>query len=140
MLCVGMDRINLKRVIIAVVLVVASASLTATHDVRRRPIILDRSGGFSIGGKLLVNPEASNQTLSCGHGYIEYFIPWNPRVTSLVMWHSSSTQSFQNRWDGGEGYKDMFLRRDYPVYLWEGPGIGRANWDCNPYTVSILFN
>ncbi|KAK0738153.1 hypothetical protein B0T18DRAFT_421346 [Schizothecium vesticola] len=50
------------------------------------------------------------------------------------MWHSSSTQSFQNRFDGGEGYKDMFLRRDYPVYLWEGPRIGRANWPCEPTT------
>lgn len=37
------------------------------------------------------------------------------------MWHSCSTQVWQNRWDGGEGYKDMFLRRDYPVYLWDGP-------------------
>jgi len=103
----------------------------------RRPIMLDRSGGFSIGGKVIVNPEASNQTLSCDHGYVEYFLPWKPRSTSLVMWHSSSTQTFQNRWDGGEGYKDMFLRRDYPVYLWEGPRVGRANWACEPYNVRI---
>ncbi|KAH8201353.1 hypothetical protein TruAng_004436 [Truncatella angustata] len=48
------------------------------------------------------------------------------------MWHSSSTQTFQNRWDGGEGFKDMFLRRDYPVYLWDGPRVGRANWACEP--------
>ncbi|KAF2786570.1 hypothetical protein K505DRAFT_330267 [Melanomma pulvis-pyrius CBS 109.77] len=61
---------------------------------------------------------------------MEYFIPWRPRKTSLVMWHSSSTQVWQNRWDGGEGYKDMFLRRNYPVYLWDGPRVGRANWPC----------
>jgi hypothetical protein len=48
------------------------------------------------------------------------------------MWHSSSTQVWQNRWDGGEGFKDMFLRRDYPVYLWDGPRVGRANWSCEP--------
>jgi len=52
------------------------------------------------------------------------------------MWHSSGTQTFQNRFDGGEGYKDMFLRRDYPVYLWEGPRIGRANWPCEPISYS----
>lgn len=103
---------------------------------KKSPIVLDESGGFSIGGKVLSNPQNPNQTLSCDHGYVEYFIPWKPRKTSLVMWHSSSTQSFQNRWDGGEGYKDIFLRRDYPVYLWEGPYIGRANWGCKPYTVS----
>ena len=95
-----------------------------------KPIVLDRSGGFQIGGTIISNPRNPNQTLSCDHGYMEYFIPWTPRETSLVMWHSSSTQVWQNRWDGGQGYKDMFLRRGYPVYLWDGPRVGRANWSC----------
>ncbi len=95
-----------------------------------KPIMLDRSGGFAIGGTTISNPNNTKQTLSCDHGYMEYFIPWMPRQTSLVMWHSSSTQVWQNRWDGGEGYKDMFLRQDYPVYLWDGPRVGRANWGC----------
>ncbi|KAI1370229.1 hypothetical protein F4677DRAFT_369891 [Hypoxylon crocopeplum] len=99
----------------------------------RRPILLDESGGFPIGGKIISSPNFPNATLSCDHGYMEYFIPWKPRKTSLVMWHSSSTQAWQNRWDGGEGYKDMFLRRRYPVYLWDGPRIGRANWACEQY-------
>ncbi|KAK3318057.1 hypothetical protein B0H66DRAFT_224091 [Apodospora peruviana] len=100
----------------------------------KEPIILDRSGGFQIGGTIIHNPNNTNQTLSCDHGYMEYFIPWTPRQTSLVMWHSSSTQVWQNRWDGGQGYKDMFLRRGYPVYLWDGPRVGRANWSCRPIT------
>ncbi|KAK2747589.1 hypothetical protein FQN55_004943 [Onygenales sp. PD_40] len=99
-----------------------------------RPIMLDRSGGFQIGGKIISNPQAPDQTLSCDHGYAEYFIPWSPRKTSLVMWHSSSTQVWQNRWDGGEGFKDKFLRRDYPVYLWDSPWLGRANWACKEHT------
>ncbi|KAI0601001.1 hypothetical protein F4775DRAFT_607110 [Biscogniauxia sp. FL1348] len=105
---------------------------------RKQPILLDRSGGFTVGGKIISNPISPNQTLSCDHGYMEYFIPWRPRKTSIVMWHSSSTQVWQNRWDGGEGYKDMFLRRRYPVYLWDGPRVGRANWACEPsvYTPS----
>jgi len=28
----------------------------------------------------------------------------------------------------------MFLRRGYPVYFWEGPRVGRANWACERYT------
>lgn len=55
------------------------------------------------------------------------------------MWHSATTQAFQNRWDGGEGYKDMFLRRRYPVYLWDGPRVGRANWACEPYFYTPLY-
>ena len=100
----------------------------------RTPIVLEKSGGFQIGGKIISNPSAPNSTLSCDHGYVEYFVPWRPRSTSLVMWHSSSSQVWQNRWDGGEGYKDMFLRRNYPVYLWDGPRVGRANWACEPTT------
>ena len=96
-----------------------------------KPIMLRQSGGFTIGGKIIHHPTNSNRTLSCDHGYIEYFTPWRARKTSLVMWHSSSTQVFQNRWDGGEGFKDKFLRRDYPIYLWDGPRVGRANWGCN---------
>ena len=46
------------------------------------------------------------------------------------MWHSSSAQVWQTRWDGGEGYQSIFLRRGYPVYLWDGPRVGRANWSC----------
>ncbi|KAL7620443.1 hypothetical protein AAE478_009438 [Parahypoxylon ruwenzoriense] len=105
----------------------------------RRPILLDKSGGFTVGGKIISNPRFPNWTLSCDHGYMEYFIPWRPRRTSLVMWHSSTTQVWQNRWDGGEGYKDMFLRRSYPVYLWDGPRVGRANWACEPYNYTPFY-
>lgn len=98
----------------------------------QRPIVLAKSGGFNVGGKTIKSPYNPNMTLTCDHGYLEYFIPWRPRKTSIVMWHSSSTQEWQNRWDGGEGYKDMYLRRDYPVYLWDAPRIGRANWACEP--------
>jgi hypothetical protein len=95
-----------------------------------KPIVLDRSGGFQIGGVIKQSPTDPSRTLSCDHGYMEYFIPWEPRKTSMVMWHSTSTQVWQNRWDGGEGFKDKFLRRGYPVYLWDGPRVGRANWAC----------
>ncbi len=106
---------------------------------RQSPIVLAKSGGFIIGGKTRENPSNPNQHFSCDQGYVEYFLPENPRKTSLVMWHSSSTQVWQNRWDGGEGFKDMFLRRDYPVYLWDGPRVGRANWSCEPVTYSTRF-
>lgn len=33
----------------------------------------------------------------------------------------------------------MFLRRNYPVYLWDGPAIGRANWGCDVYTYTPQF-
>ncbi|KAI2616652.1 hypothetical protein GGS26DRAFT_577889 [Hypomontagnella submonticulosa] len=119
--------------ILALFLSLAKAKDPEGQESGRRPILLDKSGGFTIGGNIINSPIFPSQTLSCDHGYMEYFIPWKPRNTSIVMWHSSSTQVWQNRWDGGEGYKDKFLRRRYPVYLWDGPRIGRANWACEPY-------
>ena len=107
----------------------------AVHDTvnanPKPPILLNRSGGFKIGGKVIQSPFSSTQTLHCDHGYLEYFVPQQPRRAGIVMWHSASTQAFQNRWDGGEGFKDLYLRRNYPVYLWDGPRVGRANWACN---------
>ncbi len=39
----------------------------------------------------------------------------NPRRINLVMWHSAAAAAWLNRWDGGEGYQSIFLRRGYPV-------------------------
>ncbi|CAG8952845.1 hypothetical protein HYFRA_00007558, partial [Hymenoscyphus fraxineus] len=118
--------------LVALLLLSLAWGAVAEDSGYKHPIVLSRTGGFPIGGNIISNPNGSDLTLSCDHGYIEYFIPQTARETSLIMWHSSSTQVWQNRWDGGEGYKDMFLRRNYPVYLWDGPRVGRANWGCVP--------
>lgn len=116
----------------AIIVVELAWVMAGVNSIPQRPIMLAKSGGFNIGGKIISSPWNPNMTLSCDHGYMEYFIPWRPRKTSIVMWHSSSTQTWQNRWDSGEGFKDMFLRRNYPVYLWDAPRLGRANWACEP--------
>lgn len=127
---------------IAALLMFAGASGAWAHDNSHvDPIVLEKTGGFIIGGKHFNvpptnpnNPATPNRTLSCDHGYVEYFLPINPRKTSIVLWHSSSAQVWQNRWDGGEGYKDKLLRADYPTYIWDGPRVGRANWSCETVT------
>ncbi|KAK4169737.1 hypothetical protein QBC43DRAFT_329322 [Cladorrhinum sp. PSN259] len=107
--------------------------LPSTTATSTKPIVLAKSGGFHVAGTVLTNPQNPNETLSCDHGYLEYFIPWRPRRTSLFFWHSAHMQVWQNRWDGGPGFKDIFLRRDYPIFLWDAPRLGRANWGCEPY-------
>ena len=39
------------------------------------PIILESTGAYEVGGKVVTKPDDPNQTLSCDHGYVEYFIP-----------------------------------------------------------------
>jgi hypothetical protein len=94
-------------------------------------ITIQKQGAFAVGGKILGDPNA--RSLHCDHGYVEYQIPVNPRRINLVMWHSAAAAAWLNRWDGGEGYQSIFLRRGYPVYIWDGPHIGRANWGCTAH-------
>jgi pimeloyl-ACP methyl ester carboxylesterase len=104
---------------------------TAVLAQQSAPVTIVRQGAFEAGGSMLRD---GDRTLSCDHGYVEYEIPAKARAVSLFLWHSSSTMVWQQRWDGGEGYQSIFLRRGFPVYLWDGPRVGRGNWGCDSYT------
>lgn len=93
------------------------------------PLAIARQGSFAAGGTMIGEPGRSS---SCDHGVVEYQIPPDPRDIGLFLWHSSSAAAWQNRWDGGEGFQSIFLRRGFPVYLWDGPRVGRANLACEP--------
>ena len=73
---------------------------------------IQKQGSFAVGGKILGDP--NRRRCHCDHGYVDYQIPVNPRRTNLVMWHSAAATAWLNRWDGGEGYQSIFLRRGYP--------------------------
>ncbi len=98
----------------------------------RPPLTIQKQGAFAVGGTILGDPDS--RSLHCDHGYVDYEIPVNPRRINLVMWHSAAATAFLNRWDGGEGYQSIFLRRGYPVYIWDGPQIGRADWGCTDHS------
>jgi hypothetical protein len=104
----------------------------AQRSAATAPLAIQKQGSFAVGGTIVGDP--NKQSLSCDHGYVEYQIPVNPRRTNLVMWHSAAATAWLNRWDGGEGYRDIFLRRGFPVYIWDGPRVGRGNWGCAQHT------
>jgi hypothetical protein len=114
------------------VAILATACATPQGQEASVPITIEKQGSFAVGGKILGDPDA--KSLHCDHGYVDYQIPVNPRRINLVMWHSAAATAWMNRWDGGEGYQSIFLRRGYPVYIWDGPHVGRANWGCTPNT------
>lgn len=58
----------------------ASAQDKEKDKPKPKPISLDRTGGFQIGGKIISDPTNPNMTLSCDHGYMEYFIPSRRRA------------------------------------------------------------
>ena len=115
----------------AVAVIAGYATAQGARQTASAPITIQKQGSFAVGGKVIGDPDKS---LHCDHGYVEYQIPVNPRRINLVMWHSAAATAWMNRWDGGEGYQIIFLRRGYPVYIWDGPQVGRANWGCTDHT------
>lgn len=110
----------------AMLVMLLSGCATSSRD--DSAMLIARQGAFAVGGEVLGDPAVSS--LHCDHGVVEYQVPANSRAVNLLMWHSASAVAWQNRWDGGEGFQSIFLRRGFPVYLWDGPRVGRANWGC----------
>jgi hypothetical protein len=109
----------------------ASASAAQVTNAPRVPIMIEHEGSFTAGGKVI---GGAGETLHCDHGVVQFRIPVESRNVALFMWHSSSAQVWDQRWDGGDGYQSIFLRRRFPVYVWDGPRVGRGNMSCERYT------
>src|SRR5688572_17094261 len=127
-------RMQAALLTVAALTIVAAGYLAAQgqRPAAGTPIVIQQQGSFAVGGKILGDP--NSRSLHCDHGYVDYQIPVNPRRINVVMWHSAAATAWLNRWDGGEGYQSIFLRRGYPVYIWDGPRVGRANWGCEEHT------
>jgi hypothetical protein len=62
----------------AVLLLIGLGSTAFAEEARKPskpPIILESTGAYEVGGKVIAQPGDPSQTLSCDHGYVEYFIP-----------------------------------------------------------------
>lgn len=127
----GTGRVRRRRpaAVLGAALLIGCGASAAQEE---SPILIEKQGSFAVGGTVVGDPAVSSQ--HCDHGVVEYQIPPNPRAMSLLMWHSASASAWQNRWDGGEGFQSIFVRRGFPVYIWDGPRVGRANWGCAEIT------
>ena len=122
----AIDALSARLLAVGALAIVAIGCVTSKSQEANAPITTQKQGSFAVGGQILGEP--NTQSLHCDHGYVDYQIPVNPRRINLVMWHSAAATAWLNRWDGGEGYQSIFLRRGFPVYIWDGPQVGRANW------------
>ncbi len=112
---------------------------------QKNPIILQDQGSFAVGGTVITNPGTfdaitrtpEGQTYHGDHAYVFYQIPENARKLPLVMWHGFG--QFSKTWettpDGREGYQNIFLRRNYSVYLIDQPRRGRAGRSTQEATI-----
>jgi hypothetical protein len=96
------------------------------------PLVIADQGGHSFAGTIL--GDFNTSSVHCDHGYVEYQKPLHPRKLSMLMVHSASTQTWEKTFAGNDGYKNIFLRRGYSVYITDAPRVGRAGWGCKEWT------
>lgn len=118
------------------------------------PLSIEEQGSFAVGGSVktskgIYNPlpdtvkgkesnsfmdvyeasiQAGGQTLHGDHATVFYQIPSNPRKYPLVFLHGAgqSMRTWQTTPDGREGFQNIFLRRQFPVYLVDQPRRGQS--------------
>lgn len=110
----------------------AMAQQTGTVE----PLVIEQQGSFAAGGTVSETPGTYNnnapspegQTLHGDHLYAFYQVPKDPKPLPIVMLHGAyqSGRSFETTSDGREGFRDIFLRRHFPVYIVDQPRRGRA--------------
>lgn len=117
-------------------LLMAFSSMQAQKTDSKKTLIIEEQGSFAIGGTVSKNPgtfnpqkpTAEGQTFRGDHAYVFYQIPVKARKYPLVMWHGIG--QFSKTWettpDGREGYQNIFLRRNFPVYIMDQPRRGNA--------------
>lgn len=102
----------------------------------KQPIVIDTQGSFAVGGTMITNPGIFNpykptsagQTFRGDHAYVFYQVPVKARKLPLVMWHGVG--QFSKTWettpDGRDGFQNIFLRRNFAVYVIDQPRRGNA--------------
>ena len=116
-------------------LIALTAAVTAGAQA---PLVIREQGARPFGGRIL--GDLARGSIHCDHGYVEWQIPETPRQVPLLMVHASSTKTWDTTFDGREGFRNIFLRRGFPVYLTDLPRTGRAGQGCAPVSYEPRLN
>ena len=101
------------------------------------PLMIQEQGSFAAGGTMITAPGTFNpripmtpdgQTYHGDHAYTFYQIPVDARKLPIVMWHGAGqfSKTWETTADGREGFQNIFLRRQFGVYLIDQPRRGDA--------------
>ena len=109
----------------------------ASHATAAAPLMIQEQGSFAAGGTMITAPGTFNprkpmtpdgQTYHGDHAYTFYQIPVDARKLPIVMWHGAGqfSKTWETTADGREGFQNIFLRRQFGVYLIDQPRRGDA--------------
>jgi pimeloyl-ACP methyl ester carboxylesterase len=101
------------------------------------PLAIAVQGSFAVGGTLVTTDgtfdathpmDPAGQTLHGDHARLTYQIPVDARPLPLLFWHGwwSDSGCWDTTPDGREGFRTLFLRHGFPVYLLDQSRRGSA--------------
>jgi hypothetical protein len=101
------------------------------------PLAIASQGSYAVGGTVIDaegafdprNPmDPTGQTLHADHARVAFQIPVDARPLPLLFWHGWWVDSscWDTTPDGREGFRTLFLRRGFPVYLLDQARRGSA--------------
>jgi Alpha/beta hydrolase family len=115
--------------------------MTTDHVVRSEPtaapLAIAAQGSFAVGGTVTHHSGVfdarhpmipAGQTLHGDHARVTFQIPVDARPSPLLFWHGWWVDSscWDTTPDGREGFRTLFLRRRFSVYLLDQPRRGSA--------------
>jgi hypothetical protein len=114
--------------VLGIFIAVLATSISLSAQNKPKPIVLEAQGSFTVGGIKITEPgnfdlnnalKPQGQTFHGDHAYVFYQIPVKARKYPLVFLHGAgeSKKSWETTFDGREGFQNIFLRRDFSVYL-----------------------
>lgn len=139
---VSMQQNNLIVVLSVILIIMLSSCMASKNGL----LLIKDQGSFAVGGTVIKNEGVydnikrtpDGQTFHGDHAYVTYQIPAQAKKLPLVFWHGFG--QFSKTWmttpDGREGFNNIFLRRNYSVYLIDQPRRGDAGRSTVPATIN----
>ncbi|QPN43218.1 alpha/beta fold hydrolase [Priestia aryabhattai] len=122
-------------------MVTACSTQSVSTNNGNAPLMIAQQGSFAAGGIVTTAPgtfdprkplNPAGQTYHGDHAYAFYQIPANARKLPIIMWHGAGqfSKTWETTADGREGFQNIFMRRQFGVYLIDQPrrgGAGRSS-------------
>src|SRR5690606_30889667 len=113
------------------------SSCNTTMENNNDNMVIKGQGSFMVGGTKSIEPGTfdldsalgpQGQTFHGDHAYAFYQIPEKAHNLPLVFLHGAgqSKKTWETTPDGREGFQNIFLRRNFSVYLLDQPRRGEA--------------
>ena len=128
-------RLFLQLLVVGFLLI--PSGMLAAQSEKQAPLSIQEQGSFAVGGTVIQNPgtfdpyqpaDPAGQSFHGDHAYVFYQTPVNARKYPLVFLHGAGqfSKTWESTPDGREGFQNIFLRRNFSVYLVDQPRRGDA--------------